>query len=162
MANEIELEDLSATKTAQRTNDPLPRGPDITSNADDQTVTVWAYAATGLYVSKSSNITEITLTCFCGYSRLTALAIPMVFFPRVLLLASEATDGRNTLTSLESYLCLNSGILLLTFALALLFNVSDRAVFRCSSKLNYCRHHPINQSWKYGHGDPKDIRYSFP
>lgn len=61
----------------------------------------------------------------CYGLRLTVLAIPMLLFPSVLLFVSRDVDWeRNDLTPLEAYLCQNGGILLLTFAFALLFNVS--------------------------------------
>lgn len=63
-------------------------------------------------------------------SRLLLLAVPMIFFPSFLLYTSEtSSQRRNALTPLEQYLCTNSGILLVTVALALLFNVSMPSVY---------------------------------
>ncbi len=58
------------------------------------------------------------------HNRLLVLAVPMIFSPSILLYTTETgTERRNALTPLESFLCLHTGILLATFALALLFNV---------------------------------------
>ncbi|KAK7693507.1 hypothetical protein QCA50_003075 [Cerrena zonata] len=124
MSNEIELDNLSQKDEVQQTSDTSSSGPDITNNADDQTVTIWAYTATAL---------------------LTALAVPMILFPRVLLFVSEsAGQTRDTLTPLESYLCLNGGILLLTFALALLFNIpSNRSIVEMQIRLEGPQGHPL-------------------
>lgn len=69
----------------------------------EQSVTLWAYGATAILV---------------------ILAMPMMFFPSFLLYVSENSfERRNALTPLESFLSVNSGILLATYGLALLFNV---------------------------------------
>ena len=48
----------------------------------------------------------------------------MIFFPSFLLYIGESSNERRVaLTPLESFLCLNSGLLLATLAAALLFNV---------------------------------------
>lgn len=56
--------------------------------------------------------------------RLLLLAIPMILFPNFLLYISETGyERRNILTPLESFLVFHSGILLVAFAMGLLFNV---------------------------------------
>jgi hypothetical protein len=50
----------------------------------------------------------------------------MIFFPSFLLYIGEGSNERRVaLTPLESFLCLNGGLLLTTLAAALLFNVSS-------------------------------------
>ncbi|CAL1704688.1 unnamed protein product [Somion occarium] len=104
MSNDIELDVLSSSRpTEQTTEDAASAGPDITSNGEDQVVTLWAYVSTAL---------------------LSSLAILMILFPGVLLFSAETpSEHRTTLTSLESYLALNGGIMLLAFSMALLFNI---------------------------------------
>jgi len=118
MSTGIEMDDLSSRKQpvpAEDMSTPDPTTTQVTSQSAS-TVTVWAYGSTAL---------------------LATLAIPMVFFPRVLLFTSETgPNSRTALTPLESFLALHGGILLFALAMSLLFNIpSDRPVAQMTSKV---------------------------
>lgn len=67
-------------------------------------------------------LTRTSILAF--HPRLTSFSLVLILFPGVLLFTSETgTDTRTTLTPLESFLAVQGGILLLAFAMALLFNV---------------------------------------
>ncbi|KAJ3552984.1 hypothetical protein NM688_g3863 [Phlebia brevispora] len=107
MSEAIELDDLKArrgTSPSIPAGDSPRGGPRLNLDANqEQAVALWAYVTTAL---------------------LMIIAIPMIFFPSVLLYIAETNeDRRNTLTPLEAFLALHSGILLVAFAMGLLFNV---------------------------------------
>ena len=120
MSSDIQLEDLSQKRGYKETSETLKHGR-INVDADrEQSIAVWAYATTVLWVH-----VHLTVLIFKFSFRLLLSAIPMMFFPSFLLYAAETSDERRaTLTPLESFLCMNSGILLVTFSFSLLFNVS--------------------------------------
>ncbi|KAI0093686.1 hypothetical protein BDY19DRAFT_902436 [Irpex rosettiformis] len=103
MSGEIEMEEFSnRPKPAIVDDKPGGRLNQPEDTQQEGSVTLWAYAATVI---------------------LLLLAIPMIFFPNFLLYISESSsERRNALTPLELYLSLNSGIVLATLAIALLFN----------------------------------------
>ncbi|KAI0340087.1 hypothetical protein BDW22DRAFT_1360599 [Trametopsis cervina] len=120
MTNEIEMKTLSREPQPAITDDK-PGGRLNLDTNEEQSVTLWAYTATAI---------------------LLALATPMIFFPSFLLYLSESSfERRNVLTPLESYLSVNSGILLATIALALLFNAPAGVGFHLPSKANQA--HPL-------------------
>ncbi|KAI0683700.1 hypothetical protein BC835DRAFT_1394303 [Cytidiella melzeri] len=101
MSSAIEMNDLSKTPKPAIVDDK-PGGRLNLDTQQEASVTLWAYAATVI---------------------LLVLATPMIMFPNFLLYISESSaERRNALTPLESYLSVNSGILLATLGLALLFN----------------------------------------
>ena len=132
MTTEIEMDDLKARKEAQNAaveaagapDTPKYRGGRLNQDADqEQAVALWSYVSTALYVAIS--VRRCVECADLPRHRLLTLAIPMVLFPQLLLYISETGfERRNALTPLESFLALHSGILLVAFALALLFNVS--------------------------------------
>lgn len=61
--------------------------------------------------------------------RLVTASTPLLLFPRFLLFLAESNgaERRTTLTALESFLALHTGILLVAMAIALVLNVSVRS-----------------------------------
>ncbi|TFY57670.1 hypothetical protein EVJ58_g6889 [Rhodofomes roseus] len=106
----IELEDLSKRNRAARDSDKpqdSDSAQDLGTTRDAESVVYWAYTAAGVLVAAST---------------------PLLMFPRFLLfLASTGElERRTTLTPLESFFCLQTGILLLAIAVALVLNVRIR------------------------------------
>lgn len=103
--------------------DDKPGGRLNLDSQQEASVTLWAYVATVMYVC-FAQLKCLSIESTFLLPSLLILATPMIFFPNFLLYISESSlERRNALTPLESYLSLNSGILLATLALALLFNV---------------------------------------
>ncbi|KAI0810979.1 hypothetical protein BC629DRAFT_1477818 [Irpex lacteus] len=101
MSSEIELDDLSNMPKPAIVDDK-PGGRLNQDAQQEASVTLWAYVATAI---------------------LLTLATPMIFFPHLLLYISESSyERRNVLTPLESYLAVNSGILLAALGITLIFN----------------------------------------
>jgi len=125
MSSNVQMQDLSHPSEAKPADGPPTSGPDISNDADDQVVTFWAYFSSVL---------------------LFLAAIPLIAFPQFLLFLAETggVERRTTLTPLESFLTLHIGILLVTIALALVFNIPSsplHAVTRKNSSIG----HPLLQ-----------------
>ena len=118
MTEEYELPEIKKRESAIPSHRVGESGAEV---VNDGAVNTWAYAATISYVLPN-------IVCSCSelpVLRLLALALPMILFPRVLLFLSEtASERRNTLTPLESFLSMNLGILLVALAFSILFSAS--------------------------------------
>ncbi|KAH9843047.1 uncharacterized protein C8Q71DRAFT_233212 [Rhodofomes roseus] len=123
----IELEDLSKRNRAARDSDKpqdSDSAQDLGTTRDAESVVYWAYTAAGVLVAAST---------------------PLLMFPRFLLfLASTGElERRTTLTPLESFFCLQTGILLLAIAVALVLNVPSSAALPSYSSGQGSVGHPL-------------------
>ncbi|KAI9571334.1 hypothetical protein HD554DRAFT_2075290 [Boletus coccyginus] len=100
MSNSIEMDDLSRLHGSKPTGTSAesPMGAAQRANADDESISVWAWTS------------ALVLALF---------SICLLAFPRLLLFLAEPSGGRATLTSLENYLALHLGILLGTLAVTI-------------------------------------------
>ncbi|KAI0670360.1 hypothetical protein C8Q78DRAFT_1035827 [Trametes maxima] len=105
MATDIELDDLSKRRNAGHPDhsETEDRTDGQEHPVDDGVIAAWSWTSAAL---------------------LLILAVPLMMSPRLLLFLSETgTERRVSLTPLESFIALHTGILLFSVALALIFNI---------------------------------------
>ncbi|OSX65310.1 hypothetical protein POSPLADRAFT_1136419 [Postia placenta MAD-698-R-SB12] len=116
--DEIELNDLSTDRQSQHSIAPSAPGP------ASESVSSWAWSAAAVLVIAST---------------------PLLLFPRFLLFLAESNgaERRTTLTALESFLALHTGILLVAMAIALVLNIPSTSDLPVDMKQPRAPGHPL-------------------
>ncbi|OAX41957.1 hypothetical protein K503DRAFT_863454 [Rhizopogon vinicolor AM-OR11-026] len=107
MSKDIELEDLASKRRITHSNDEANTDPKLVDEnivSQDGTIGLWAWTSAAIFIVFSTSL---------------------ILFPRFLLFLAEPSGGRSVLSTLESFLAVQLGIVMGAVAFTLVVTIPD-------------------------------------